>query len=376
MVGFFQVDPFNPQNILEGYISRQLDEYYGALLITKINGEDTHQEILCTPKIKYPFNKKGDWIMPPISWAEIYEKIDGTNIFMYRYMYKGDYYVTYKTRLSPFVKNNSFGDLLDLWRQVLSMYQDIPLLFTYNPDIIGFSFEMYGELNPHLIKYKAEGINATDYVQIDTMLLFGLNKNNNVVTNRGIEINDVVDKAALIEFLYKDEHFETKYVQNVYKKRQQELEEFLDKTDDGMYEGDEGEIFYVRLKDSDIITMFKCKPETIEKIHFANCALSIESNVIKATIIKAFESFSNVDYDVVEKLLLEDYSIDRVSTSADKIKHALKEELELRQIGSIVKNKLQDQDIETIPDKMRFLSKYFDKKDITKVYQVVKRQTT
>ncbi len=104
---FTEIDPFNPQNEVFGYISRKSTEYYGALIITKVNGKELlPQLIMGTPKMHYPFDSREDgtrnYHFPIAKNIEIYEKLDGTNILAYFYSDGEFRYLTYKTRLRPF----------------------------------------------------------------------------------------------------------------------------------------------------------------------------------------------------------------------------------------------------------------------------------
>ena len=148
---YIERDPFNPENVIECEICMDKDYRYGALMIHKINGDKlAHPQIIYgTPKLKYPFDSNGNWQFPSAAMILSYRKYDGTNIFMYRYRYKGQYYTTYKVRLFPFLR----GVILDLWKQCLQKHKNIRGLFLDYPDINGFSFEMYGKDNPHLIEY-------------------------------------------------------------------------------------------------------------------------------------------------------------------------------------------------------------------------------
>ena len=63
---YIERDPFNPENLLECEISMDKDHRYGALIIHKINGDKlaSPQIIYGTPKLKYPFDRNGNWHFP------------------------------------------------------------------------------------------------------------------------------------------------------------------------------------------------------------------------------------------------------------------------------------------------------------------------
>jgi len=112
-------DPFN-NNFVEGFISHHSGDDYGALLIQRVNNDKVPQLVYCTPKIAYPFDQSGNWHWPKAKVIERYEKIDGTNIFQFRYKdIRGHEYISYKTRIMPFVQNSRFGPFLDMWRELL-----------------------------------------------------------------------------------------------------------------------------------------------------------------------------------------------------------------------------------------------------------------
>ena len=53
---FEEKDPYNPQNIVRGLISRESTEFYGALKITHINNNPVSEQLIMgTPKMHYPF---------------------------------------------------------------------------------------------------------------------------------------------------------------------------------------------------------------------------------------------------------------------------------------------------------------------------------
>jgi len=79
---FSEIDPFNPQNKVSGYISRKPTEFYGALIITHINDKPVNSQLIMgSPKMHYPFQTMQDgsrkYNFPIAKYIEAYEKIDG-----------------------------------------------------------------------------------------------------------------------------------------------------------------------------------------------------------------------------------------------------------------------------------------------------------
>src|SRR3972149_8791356 len=157
-------DTFNRRShTLEGWMCKSDGPSYGSMVITKINEEETSQVIYSTPKLNYPFDKNGNYHFPKAVELLVYNKYDGTNIISYAYIYKNEVYVTYKTRLTPVVKNSGkFGAFKDMLEEMLFKYKvGIETYVKHNDE--NLSFELYGGRNKHLIVYKEP---------LDLMLLF------------------------------------------------------------------------------------------------------------------------------------------------------------------------------------------------------------
>ena len=308
---FSATDPFNPQNHVEGQISFSRDRRYGALQIKKINGESVDQPlILSTPKIAYPFGLGHNYRFPSAERIYRFRKYDGTNLFMYRYKNNEKEYITFKVRLFPFLR----GRYITMWKHILRKYQQITELFKMNPDATGFSFELYGSDNPHMIQYKD--------VQLDIVLLFGLRgTQGQIVLNTELETG-TIPKAERLGTV------ETDYVWH-YEQEQQELDRRLsfiglDQNQAPVFSGEEGSIWYVKIKDTCEIRMYKCKPRRIEQVHWAQTQTQLSPTVIWATILKAFENWENPELDEVIAILNEDYPIHQIAASTKQIEHKLK----------------------------------------------------
>ena len=304
---FSATDPFNPQNHIEGQVTSSRDTRYGSLKIKKINGELVDQpKIFGTPKIAYPFGLGHNYRFPSAERIYRFRKYDGTNIFMYRYSSNGMKYITFKVRLFPFLR----GRYITMWQHILRKYPQITELFKMNPDIAGFSFELYGSDNPHMIQYKD--------VKLDIVLLFGLRgMQGQIVMNTELEAGNI-PKAEQLGTVEKD------YVWH-YEQEQQDLDRQLEfiglyESQAPMFRGEEGSIWYVKIKDTHEIRPYKCKPHRIEQVHWAQTQTQLSATVIWATILKAFENWENPELDEIIEILNEDYPIHQITISMERIK--------------------------------------------------------
>ena len=231
---FGETDPFNG-NFVEGYLSYSpgaMGWYYGALKIEKVNYVETPQDIILgTPKLHYPFSREGKWQFPSADSIRSYRKYDGTNIFLYRYFdEKGNRHLGFKVRLFPFLR----GKFVKMWHDIIDKYDNqFRRLFDMNWDIAGFSFELYGYHNTHLISYPD--------TPLDIAMLFGRRKDGHIVTLD--KINSLgIPQADHICDISEDYIFH-------YQAAQNELGENLSIIDDdGKYGGDEGHVWYLKVE--------------------------------------------------------------------------------------------------------------------------------
>ena len=347
---FLAVDPFNSQNEVEGFISHHNSDDYGAILIEKINGISCEQLIYCTPKIRYPFDKENRWTFPKAKAIERFRKYDGTNIFAYSYQdSNGTKFVSYKTRLLPFVQQSKFGPFLEMWKEMLVKYPDIPK-FILNSGL-NLSFELWGMRNPHLVKYID--------VPLEASLLFA-RKGQIILPPSRIEFANALSTASLNGVVTKD------YVWT-YQQTQQELEEQLSETEDG-YIGDEGEVWYL-LDETGKWNLFKLKPATIEAIHWA--AGGIGKNVIWATIENSFEQFDIPTVDNIRELLLEEFPKEEIEKVHYSIERQLVEAIKNHEFKLQVLAKYNALGMSILNQKlevMRALSSKFARGDMKKVF--------
>ena len=354
-------DPFNNNNKLSGFMCTKPDHRYGALVIFQVNDEPCEQVIFGTPKLHYPFDKQGTYHWPDIQEVRIWDKLDGTNILAYRYIYKGQEFVTYKTRLTPVVKDSALVSFRSMWIEYMSENKWIKELIDANPDF-NLSFELFGSRNPITVKYE---------VLLDVNLLFGVRRKDAAI--KPPDQLMLIDKVRL-----------PKWWGAIIIPTKESLTEQYNKVRASMSEKNqedlfiEGMVLYAHVGEPSW-RMFKCKPEEIEKIHWAASG-SIPILILKNTAVNAFEDKENPTVEDLETLLLEEFAQDIINKSRIKIKKvwdwANEHMLLVKNVNEMwLKAKWNGFDVTKDKNQtMRFLSNYFPKSMMSKVGTIVLKQ--
>ena len=153
------------------------------------------------------------------------------------------------------------------------------------------------------------------------------------------------------------------------------------KANEGLEEGEfhtEGKVVYVTI-DRQTWTPVKCKPECIEQIHWSRGV--IPYNSVYTTVVNALENmeYTEINRDSIRELLLEEYSdeqIDKSMARIDKAIHEVRSHAErVLEVQRLVPDYLNLTGFKPPLDKtgiMRYLSRYFDKGEMRKVYNAVR----
>jgi hypothetical protein len=297
---FDEADPYNPENRVKGYINRSGNSKYGALWITHVNDRERQQMIWATPKMHYPFNEKTGFYRPnKDSQIEVYEKYDGTNILAFSYKdADGKQFVSYKTRLRPFVGASKFGDFKRLWDEILAEYPEIP--YHVKDQDLNLSFELFGKRNKILIDYDES---------LDTVLLFGVDVTGRVIPPTEID-DGTIPHANLIE-CFPAGDFEKEYARVREELNKKLIVVKVDVDGEEKIEsmsGMEGAILYIIDPGAELyVSQYKAKPDAVQDIHWA-ASKGIPYHSIYTTIINAFEETDSPDADMIKKLLLEEFT--------------------------------------------------------------------
>ncbi|MDZ7696566.1 MAG: hypothetical protein U5R49_06500 [Deltaproteobacteria bacterium] len=355
---FDVVDPFSGLR-LEGFLSLKPDHRYGALAILKVDERDAPQRILATPKLHYPFDRAGTFRFPPIRKIDIYEKIDGTNVLAYPFKdAENRWHITYKLRLYPVLRNGKWGHFLDMWKEMLVRYPQIPELPKINR--CALSFELFGSRNALLMVYETP---------LECALLFGVEPDGRYRSIDELDCGDVPVPTHLGALKVGEDPVAA------YGRIRERLQTTIQTREDDRLSGYEGAVWYVATANMERI-LFKCKPESVEAIHWKG---GINKGAVMATCWNMLETEDIVAYGKLEQLLLEEYSqaeIDAFRDHIDACMAVINEELGFR---DRVLEAYAQVGIKLSEDKarvMRRLSDQFPRAMMKKVYTLIVRYGT
>jgi hypothetical protein len=353
---FEEIDTFNNNNLIKGFICRQSDHRYGCLLITNVNDEDCKQIIWATPKLDYPFDRAGNYHFPDCSIIKFYEKLDGTNILAYHYFYKNFEFVTFKTRLTPILKDQKFGMFKSMWLEYINENNWVDQVIKDNYSF-NLSFEMFGSRNPITIMYD---------ILLDVNLLFGVRRNDHAIKPPS-ELKLSLQTKTPNTFLL------TGFTKSLIENYNSMRDLMTSKNKDSLTI--EGMVQYCHVGKPSWI-MLKCKPEEIEKIHWTASGFIPEKSLFN-TALNVFESIDDPSIDDFIELLKEEYPQELITKSYHKIEKVWFKAIERIEFTKTV-NEIwilaKQNGLDITKDKretMRFVSKHFSKNIMGKVGTVI-----
>jgi len=206
-----------------------------------------------------------------------------------------------------------FGGFLDMWRELLARHPEAAAL----PDRDGcsISFELYGGRNPHLIAYDEP---------LALAVLFGVDPATaRLVAPFALDLGGV-PVAPLVAELRAEEDPVVRF-----HKLRADLEARNVRISDEQLSGTEGAVWYVT-EPSGLVSLWKCKPESIEEIHWAT---GINKQAVLATCWNALETVDELSFETVRSLLLEEYppeDIDAFRPHLEECIAAVRAELDFR----------------------------------------------
>ena len=361
IIPFEEVDVYNPQNTLKGYVNRRQGQLYGSLWITHVNGKKCEQLIYSAPKQHYPFDKDKNWKFPECDYIELYEKLDGTCIISYVYKdANDDVYLTYKTRLRPFLGTGRYGNFFELWNEMLKKYPEITD-YTFD-EYHNCVFELYGKRNKILIDYD---------IPLDTELIFTINASNGHIYSPNNSV--VADDIPILEQQIQKIPIVNDELEISYQDYQLMLEKNLIIDEENhIMKGAEGLVWYF-IKDGNAIQI-KNKPPSVLKYHWSGDAIPYES--IYTTVINAFENFDEPDYPDVAGLLKEEFDDDKIEKSRTRINKILGRVLFDKKFQYTLAEDYRKHGFDINKDKvacMRWFGKNYPKSEAHRIYNLLRQ---
>lgn len=267
-------------------------------------------------------------------------------------IYKYSEFITFKTRLTPVLKDQKFGMFKSMWLEYMYENDWVKQVIEDNIEF-NLSFEMFGSRNPITIMYD---------IPLEVNLLFGVRRNDHIIRPPN-ELKIITKTKIPKSFNLNDE---SKSIIEIYNSNR----EFMSSKNKNSLTI-EGMVQYCHVGKPSWI-MFKCKPEEVEKIHWSASGFIPEKSLFN-TALNVFESNDiPVINDFIE-LLKEEYPQELITKSYHKIEKIWNKAFERIEFTKSV-NEIwilaKQNGLDVTKDKnetMRFVSKYFSKNVMNKV---------
>ncbi len=352
-----------------GYVCRQESEKLGALALTMVDGQERLEFIYAMPKIHYPYQQdrhgQTQLVIPVpqnVTDARFTIKLDGTAIIWYALSDAAGNVreVIPRTRLQPVLTPSRWGD----WNQLLA--EALPdrsgLERAVREQGVVLTCELWGARNPHLVKYDVP-LKLTLHTAIRHKKMVSHRRLVDIAQRYGFELVESIEVARP----------DAESLAAAYRRWQQTMEARNKSAGEGVFVA-EGAILV--LSTAETATYFKCKPPSIEEIHWA-VGQNLSRELVQQTLHKMLENGYDFDAGRVEDVMTEleaDFQPQQIEGAADLIRRVWQDfriELQRRAWlrGLVDASGLDPRDL---PNMMRYLSQHYPKKEMSWVYATVK----
>lgn len=352
-----------------GYLCRQESEKLGMLAVTELAGEERLEFIPAMPKIHYPYQQEKDGsarvaipVAHNVTDARFTVKLDGTAVIFYPLADKqGNLLeVIPRTRLQPVLQASRWGDWRALLAEVLPDRK--PVEEAIRVQKVALVFELWGYRNPHLVKYDTP-LQLTLHTAVAHRKPVSYRKLAGIANRYGFDLVPTLEVA----------HPDAEGLAQAYRRLQAQMEARNQAAGPDVFV-EEGAV--LMLSTQDTATYFKCKPPTIEEIHWTADA-NVGKTDIEHALHKMLENghdFGNGRVAAVHTELEADFDPARVEMAADLIARVYREfVLELQQREwlrhLVAESGLDPRDT---PALMRYLSQHYPKNQMRWVYAAIK----
>jgi len=352
-----------------GYLCRHESEKLGMLAVTEVEGQERLEFIYAMPKIRYPYqvDRRGvPQIVIPVPQnvrdARFTVKLDGTAIIFYALRdARGDVLeVIPRTRLQPVLKPSRWGDWNALLEEVLP--DRSPVERAIRDQKVVLVFELWGYRNPHLIRYETP-LALTLHSAIRHKKLVSFQRLADIARRYGFDLVESIEVATP----------DPAGLAQAYRRWQERMEAQNRAAGEGVYVA-EGAVLV--LSTAETATYYKCKPPSIEEIHW-RADQHISKEIIQQVLYKMLENgydFAAGRVEDVHAELAADFEAPQIEGAADLIRRVFMDftvELQRREhLRHLVE--ASGLDPHDLPNLMRHLSQHYSRREMRWVYNTVK----
>ena len=346
-----------------GYLCRQESDKLGMLAVTRLGGQERLEFIPAMPKIHYPYiqDREGRLqvsIPVPINIvdARFTVKLDGTAIIFYPLTdAQGQVHeVVARTRLLPMLAPSRWGDWHGLLADVLP--NRAPVEAAVREQHVVLVFELWGYRNPHLVRYE-QPLALTLHTAIRHRKPVSHRRLADIAQRYGLALAPTLEAAAP----------DAAGLAVAYRRWQARLETENQAAGQDVFV-QEGAILV--LSTVETATYWKCKPPSIEEIHW-QAGQRISKEIVRQALLKLLE---NGRVEDVQAALEGDYDPQQVAAEIEMINRTyLDFVIEIQRqawLRSLVDSSgLNPHDL---PALMRHLAPHYPRKEMGWVYATVK----
>ncbi|WP_423223568.1 hypothetical protein [Candidatus Amarolinea aalborgensis] len=352
-----------------GYLCRQESDKLGLLAVTTLDGQPRLEFIPAMPKIHYPYvqDREGRLqvsIPVPINIvdARFTVKLDGTAIIFYALtdVQGQTLEVVARTRLLPVLAPSRWGDWHGLLAEALP--DRSPVEAAVREQHVVLAFELWGYRNPHLVRYD-QPLALTLHTAIRHRKLMSHQRLADIAQRYGLALAPTLEVAAP----------DADGLAAAYRRWQARLEAENQAAGQDVFV-QEGAI--LALSTVETATYWKCKPPSIEEIHW-QADQHISREIVRQALLKLLENgydFSAGRVDDLQAALEADFDPQQVAAEADLIGRTyLDFVVELQRqawLRSLVDS--SGLDPHDLPALMRHLAPHYPRKEMGWVYATVK----
>ncbi len=352
-----------------GYICRHESEKLGMLAITELAGQERLEFVYAMPKIHYPYEYDRDGrpmvaISVPQNTADarFTLKLDGTAIIFYPLKDAAGAVleVLPRTRLQPVLAASRWGDWWKLLDEAMPDRARVQEAVSVQDAVL--IFELWGYRNPHLVSYGTP-LALTLHTAVRHRKVASFRRLSDIAARYGFDLIPTLEVAAP----------NAAGLAEAYRRWQDRMEAANQAAGSEVYT-QEGAILV--LSTAETATYWKCKPPSIEEIHWAG-----SGEISKESIVQALHKMLENGYDFapghvedLHAMLEADFDPRQIEGAVDLIQREFLDFSVEMQRRAWLRQMVEDSglDVRDLPNLMRYLSQHYPKREMSWVYASVK----